>query len=123
MAEYLPLHQPGRSFTRQASAAIVAGNVVSVSGSGTVAPAGATDAAWVGVAAFDAANGDNVTVFSGGIQRCVAGTGGVTAGQLVHTGAAGTVVTHTNGTSDYAVVGLALTTATATNLVEVQFDR
>jgi hypothetical protein len=64
-----------------------------------------------------------VTIFAGGVQRLVAGTGGVTAGQLVHAGATGTVVTHTNGTSDYAIVGVALTTATAGNLVEVQFDR
>lgn len=123
MAEYLPLHQPGKAITRQASAAITAGNLVSVTGSGTVAPSGAADVAWLGVAAFDAGSGDNVTVYSGGIQRCVAGTGGVTAGQLVHAGATGTVVTHTNGTQDYCVVGVALTTATQGNLVEVQFDR
>jgi predicted RecA/RadA family phage recombinase len=123
MAEYLPLHQPGRSFTRQASATITAGQLVSVSGSGTVAPSAAVDVPWVGVAAFDAASGDNVTIFTGGVQRLVAGTGGVTAGQLVHAGASGTIVAHSNGTSDYAVVGVALTTATATNLVEVQFDR
>jgi predicted RecA/RadA family phage recombinase len=96
---------------------------VSVTGSGTVAPSAAVDVAWVGVAAFDAASGDNVTIFTGGVQRLVAGTGGVTAGQLVHAGASGTIVAHSNGTSDYAVVGVALTTATATNLVEVQFDR
>jgi hypothetical protein len=47
----------------------------------------------------------------------------VTAGQLVHAGAAGTVVTHTNGTTDYVVVGVALTTATGDALVEVQMDR
>jgi hypothetical protein len=123
MAEYLPLHAPGKAFTRTASATITAGQLVSVSGSGTVAPSGAADAAWVGVAAQDAASGATLTVYAGGIQRLVAGTGGVTAGQLVHAGAAGTVVTHTNGTTDYVVVGVALTTATATNLVEVQFDR
>jgi predicted RecA/RadA family phage recombinase len=123
MAEYLPLHQPGKAFTRTASAAITAGQLVSVSGSGTVAPSSAADVAWIGVAAFDAASGAQVTVFAGGVQRLVAGTGGVTAGQLVHAGASGTVVTHTNGTTDYLVVGVALTTATATNLVEVQFDR
>jgi hypothetical protein len=123
MAEYLPLHLPGRAFTRTASATITAGQLVSVSGSGTVAPSAAADAAWVGVAAQDAASGATLTVYAGGVQRLVAGTGGVTAGQLVHAGASGTVITHTNGTTDYVVVGVALTTATATNLVEVQFDR
>jgi predicted RecA/RadA family phage recombinase len=123
MAEYLPLHAPGKAITRVASAAISAGNLVTVSGSGTVAPSAAGDVAWLGVAAFDAASGANVTVLSGGIQRPIAGTGGITAGQLVQAGATGTVVTHTNGTSDYNTVGLALTTATAGNPVEVQFDR
>jgi hypothetical protein len=122
MAEYLPLHTPGQAITVSASAAITAGQLVSVSGSGTVAPSGA--ATWLGVAGFDAAaSGVNVTVFCGGTQRIVAGTGGVTAGQLVHAGAAGTVVTHTNGTNDYEVVGIAITTATATNLVTVQMAR
>lgn len=123
MAEYLPLYKPGQAFTRTASAAITAGQLVSVSGSGTVAPSAAGDVPWCGVAAFDTASGDNVTVYAGGVQRIVAGTGGVTAGQLVHAGANGTVVTHTNGTADYEVVGLALTTATATNTVEVQMAR
>lgn len=124
MAEYLPLHSPGKAFTRTTSAAVTAGQLVSVSGSGTVAPSAAADVAWCGVAGQDAsATGFLITVFSGGVQRCVAGTGGVTAGQLVHAGAAGTVIAHTNGTTDYLVVGVALTTATATNLVEVQFDR
>lgn len=123
MAEYLPLHDDGDAITRSASAAITGGQLVSVSGSGTVAPSGAGDATWLGVAAFDAASGANITVLTGGVQRLVAGTGGITAGQFVHAGATGTVVTHTNGTTDYEIVGLALSTATATNLVEVKLAR
>lgn len=123
MAEYLPLHQPGKAITRAASGTIAAGNLVSVSGSGTVAQGAAADATWLGVAAFDAASGDNVTVYCEGVQRLVAGSGGVTAGQYVHAGATGTVIAHTNGTTDYLIVGLALTTATATNLVEVSLLR
>jgi uncharacterized heparinase superfamily protein len=122
MAEYLPLHQPGKSFTRQASAAILAGQLLVVTGSGTVGPASAATAAFVGVAAFDAASGDNVTVYAGGIQRLVA-SGTVTAAQTVEAAASGTVATHTNGANDVNIVGLALTTATAGNLVEIQFER
>lgn len=122
MAEYLPLFAPGKAITRSASAAITAGQLVIVTGSGTVGPASAATHLWAGVAAFDAASGDNVTVYTGGVQRIVA-TGTVTAGQLVEAAAGGTVATHTNGTADYNVVGLALTTATAGNAVEVQFDR
>lgn len=123
MAEYLPLHKPGEAITRSASAAITGGQLLSVSGAGTVAPAAAGDTAWLGAASKDTASGDILAVFCGGTQRLVAGTGGVTAGQLVQAGANGTVVTHTNGTNDSNIVGLALTTATATNLAEIQMER
>lgn len=123
MAEYLPLHKPGEAITRSASAAITAGQLLSVSGSGTVAPSAAADVGWLGVASRDTASGDTLTVFCGGTQRIVAGTGGVTAGALVHAGASGTVVAHTPGTNDSAIVGVALTTATATNVAEIQMER
>lgn len=122
MAEYLPLHDDGDAVTRAASAAITGGQLVVVSGSGTVGPSSAASASWLGVAAFDAASGDNVTVFCSGVQRIPA-TGTVTAGQLVEGATGGTVATHTNGTADYNVVGLALTTATAPNVVEVKLTR
>jgi hypothetical protein len=123
MAEYLPLHAPGAAFTRQASAAITGGQLLIVSGSGTVAPSSAGSIAWCGVAANDAASGDNCGVFAGGVQRIVAGAGGVTAGTLVEPAAAGAVVNHTLGTNDMYIVGLALTTATAGNLAEIQMER
>jgi hypothetical protein len=123
MADYLPLHKDGHQITRSASGSITAGNLVSVSGSGTVAQSAAGDATWVGVAGFDVASGSNLTVWCSGVQKLVAGTGGVTAGSLVEAGANGTVVAHTNGTADYKVVGIALTTATATNIVEVKMAR
>lgn len=122
MAEYLPLYKPGQAITRQASGTITAGQLVRVSGSGTVAATTAASDDWLGVAGFDAVSGDKVTVFSSGVQRCVA-TGTVTQGDLVEGATAGTVATHTNGTNDVNVVGLALTTATAGNLVEVAFLR
>lgn len=122
MAEYLPLHDDGDSITRSASASITGGQLVRVSGSGTVAAVSAASADWLGVAAFDAGSGDNVTVFCSGVQRIVA-TGTVTQGQLVEGATAGTVATHTNGTNDFNVVGLALTTATAGNTVEVKLTR
>lgn len=122
MAEYLPLHLPGKAFTRQASAAITGGQLVIVSGSGTVAPSTAATHAWLGVAGFDAASGDAVTIFAEGVQRITA-TGSITAGQLVEPATAGTVAAHTNGTADYNVVGIALTTVTTGQLVEVDLLR
>ena len=44
MAEYLPLYKPGQALTLKASAAITGGQLLAVSGSGTVAPAGAAAA-------------------------------------------------------------------------------
>ena len=123
MSEYLPLHDEGNSYTRVASASITGGQVVIVSGSGSVAPATAASNAWLGLAGFDASTGDQITVYSGGVQRCIAGTGGVTAGTQVEAAAGGTVVTHTNGTSDVNAVGLALTTVAAGTVVEVRLNR
>jgi hypothetical protein len=122
MAEYAPLYKPGQAFTRSASATITGGQLVIVSGSGTVAPSSAATHSWVGVAAFDAANGDNVTVFAGGVQRITA-SGTVTAGNTVEAAASGAVAAHTNGTADVNIVGVALTTATNGNLVEVLLAR
>lgn len=120
MAEYVPLYSPAEEFTSTASAAITGGQLLAASGSGTVAPSGAGSVAVVGVAAFDAATGDKVTVVVQAVHRLVA-SGTVTAGELVISGAAGTVATGP-GTVGQAV-GVALTTATAPNLVEVLFTR
>ena len=122
MADYQPLFNPGKAFTRQASAAITGGQLVIVSGSGTVAPSSAATASWLGVAAFDAASGANVGVFNEGVQRIIA-TGSITAGQLVEAATAGTVAAHTNGTNDFNVVGIALTSVTTGQLVEVSLLR
>lgn len=105
MAEYLPIYKPGQAITLRASAAITGGQLVEVSGSGTVGPAGAASVKVVGVAAFDAANGDAVTVYNAGVQHATA-SGAVTAGDVVQAGAAGTVASGTT-----APVGIALTTA------------
>ena len=130
MAEYIPLFKPGNAVPRVASATITAGQVLAVSGSGTVGPAGANALNWVGVAGFDAASGDTVTTFAGGVQRLVA-SGGITAGDLVVCAASGAVstlaavTTPTAGdvTNTRAIIGVALTTATTGNLVEVQILR
>lgn len=130
MAEYLPVYKPGQALTLKASAAVTGGQVVAVSGDGTVGPAGAKSAAVVGVAAFDAAQNDNVTIYSGGVQS-VKASGAVTAGDLVVSGAAGTVAklaavttpTAADVTDTRAILGVALSTAADAALVRVQFDR
>lgn len=122
MAEYLPRYQPGQTFTLQASATVTAGQLLEVTGSGTVGPAGASSLKAVGVAAFDGVSGDKLTVFAGGVQKIVADTGGVTAGDILQAGAAGTVkpiAAAAFGTK----IGVALTTAAAGAVVDCQMDR
>lgn len=122
MAEYLPKFKPGQAITYKASAAITAGQVVAVTGDGTVGPAGATSSAWVGVAAFDAAVGDNVTFYSGGVQRPTA-SGAVSVGAAVATAAGGKVATSATPTSAQ-FVGVALTAATDDgDVIDVAFAR
>jgi predicted RecA/RadA family phage recombinase len=109
MADYLPKFKPGESVTYTASAAVTGGRLVAVTASGpgvrSVAPAGVDSAAVVGVAGFDAAAGEPVTVYGGGVQRLVA------AGVI----AAGAPVTNR--------VGLALQPAAAANdVIDVLFN-
>lgn len=122
MAEYQPLHHPGKAFTRSASGTITGGQLVIVSGSGTVAASSVATHSWVGVAGFDVVSGQNVTVFSEGVQRITA-TGSITAGNTVEAAAGGTVAAHTNGTNDQNIIGIALTTVTTGQVVEVSLAR
>lgn len=106
--DYSPLHLPGHEITSTASAAITAKQLVEVSGSNTVGPAGAASVKVVGVAAGDAAIGADLTVFARGITHVSVASGAITAGDRVNAGAAGTVAT---GASALTNVGTALTTA------------
>jgi hypothetical protein len=63
MSDYLPVYTPGQAFTLTASAAITGGQLLEVTGSGTVGPAAAGSVKVVGVAAFDCASGARITVW------------------------------------------------------------
>jgi hypothetical protein len=117
MADYTPVYNPGHAWTSSASATITGGQLVEVSGSGTVGPAGAGSTKVVGVAAFDAASGARVTVWPGAIHE-VTCAANVTAGNTLKAAATGQVTPWVSGT-DAAdlVIGTALTTATSGNKV------
>lgn len=120
MADYEPLHHPGHAWTSTASAAVVGGKALTVSGSGTVANATTAANIIIGIASQDAAaSGDKVGVFGRGPVHQLTASGTVTAGDVVEAAAAGAVATHTQGTNDVRVFGIALTTATTGNLVEI----
>ena len=116
MGAYEPKYLYSDVATGTASATIVGGQTLVVSGSGTLGPAGATSAAFVGVAAFDAASGDRVSYFPRGKIHVTTAAGAITAAARVDTGSvAGTV---SSGVSSLTNIGIALTTAADTALVE-----
>lgn len=119
MADYTPVFTGGAlPFTSTASATITGGQVLVVSGDGTVGPAGGASGLVCGVAAHDAASTQKVTVWplAGVVHETVTPTG-CTAGNALASAAAGTVDPGTLGTLAAAgtLIGVALTTATAGN--------
>lgn len=123
MADYAPIFSGNQlPFTSTASATITGGELVEVSGSGTVAPASADSTVVVGVAAHDAASAARVTVYplAGVVHELVADEGGVTAGDLVKVGADASTVIGLEAEDELDVrVGVALTTASAESKVQV----
>lgn len=121
MADYTEVFPLGAAdFTSQSSAAIVGGVLVAVSGTGTVATAGATSLTVVGVAGHDVlASGLKITLKPlKKVHETTAGTGGLTAGNPLKSDASGLVTLWVTGTdSAAAFLGIALTTATAGNPV------
>lgn len=113
MAEYTPKFLYADQITGTASATITAGQLLVVSATGTVGPAGADATNFVGVAAHDAASGAKVSFFPRGkvhISTAASGGNGVVAGALVYTAASGTV--DDTGTAGRHI-GVFLTTAAA----------
>ncbi|MGV9744599.1 capsid cement protein [Rhodococcus zopfii] len=110
MAEYVPIRKPGAALVSQASATITGGQLVAVSGNGTVAPAGAGSSAWLGVAAFDAVSGDKVTIHAVGEHELTA-SGAIAAGGVVISAAAGAVAAIGSATDYSQVVGVAVSAA------------
>lgn len=123
---YEPKFLYGDTITGVASATITAGQTLVVSATGTVGPAGAGAANFVGVAAVDAASGASFAFFPRGKVHISVASGGITAGAQLATGAAGTVASLAAAaaalTADVnaarSVIGVALTTAADTANVE-----
>lgn len=121
MPDYLPKFAPGETVTRTASATIVGGQMVVITGTNTVGPSAGANAAWFGVAAHNAAVGEPVTVFKGGIQRPLA-TGAVAAGDILVTAANGRLTTNAAPAAGQQV-GIAIAPATDGNPVLADFLR
>ena len=119
MADYLPKFTPGKSVTFSASADVIGGRLVSVTGNRTVGPAGADAATVVGVAGFDAVTGESVTVYTrpAGVQQLVA-SGAIVAGAKVISASAGKVATAGSGVNP---IGIALEAAADLDVIDVLF--
>ncbi|WP_436759333.1 capsid cement protein [Streptosporangium sp. V21-05] len=125
MSDYIPVFTPADAVPATTSATVTGGQLLAVSGNGTVAPAAAGSAAYIGVASFDAANGARVTYTPRGVIHESIADGGITAMDQVQAGATGKVKSLAaaagNAAADItaarAVIGTALTTATDGNKV------
>jgi hypothetical protein len=124
---YEPKFLYADQITGTASATTLGGQVLCVTGSGTVGPAGtSTQAKVVGVAAQDAATNAKVSYFPRGKVHVSTASGAITAGDQVVAGAAGTVAAEpaaaAAATGDVnnarEIIGVALTTAADTASVE-----
>lgn len=117
MGIYAPVFFPADEFSRTTSAAVTAGQLLYVSGDDTVAPTTAATSAWVGVAAFDAASGADVTVLCEGVHEFAA-SGSIAAGDLVIPAAAGAVATQgtASAANDVQIVGVALAAAASSKV-------
>lgn len=102
-----------------ASADVVKGQVVEVSGDMTVAPTSAASAKVLGVAMFDAKSGENVVVETEGLFKLTA-SASITAGDIIESAADGKVAKV--GGSAVKALGVALNTVTTGGDVYVKFS-
>jgi hypothetical protein len=110
---YVPPYAAGAPpITLAVSAAVLAGQVVEVTGDNTVGPAGAASRKAIGVAGQSgSAVGDLITVYLFGDLHTMTASGAITAGDQVGTAAAGAVSTIAAGTTTdltRSIVGVAL---------------
>ncbi len=109
MSDYLPKHTPGNAVTFTASAPVIGGRLVEVTGDRAVAHAGAASVKSIGAAATDAKAGEDVLVLRGGAQKLVT-AGAIPAGTRVAPAVGGKIAAVTG---DDRGIGLTLTPTTA----------
>lgn len=91
MADYAPKYLYADQITATASAAITGGQLLVVTGDGTVGPAGASAANVVGVAAMDAGTGARLSYFPRGKVHVTTTAGAVVAGAAAYSAANGLI--------------------------------
>jgi len=106
VTKHIPLYFPADEISDVASASITGGQLLYASGDATVAPTTAATAAWLGVAANDAASGERVSYYTTGVHELPA-DGTINAGDVVIPATDGAVAAIGAGTTYSQVVGVA----------------
>jgi len=128
MADYTPVFVPGDEIPLTASAIVAGGDLVEVSGSGTIAKvATLASTKYVGVVAQDTPANGRCTVFARDIVHLSLADGAITAGdQLTTTNTAGrqvktvpavTTPTAADVTNTRGIIGVAMTSVADNQLV------
>lgn len=120
MADYTPIFKPGAEVTLTASAAVTAGDALVVTGQQTVGPSAGVSAAFVGIAAFDAANGEKVVVIGPAVHE-LNSTGTVNDGDLITTAAGGDVAAAGGTPAVGTIIGVALADAASNKVIAKTF--
>ncbi|SRR6266567_863338 len=121
MSDYTPVFLPGDVIPLTTSGIVAGGDLVEVSGSGTVAKVGTTASAkYVGIAEQDAVSGARVGVFARDLVHESVADGAITAGDQITTTStaarqvktvpAVTTPTPADVTNTRGIIGVALTT-------------
>ena len=118
MSDYSPLHK-GHSYTRTAGANIVGGRL-----SSPPAPAASSNPPPSHMPRSASHHSTQPPAIRSGSRSAAcnasSASGVITAGQNVEPASTGRVAAHTNGTNDFNIYGLALTSVTDGQLVEVR---
>lgn len=115
------LFEVGGNPTFTASADVANGQLVEVTGPRTAGPAAAGSEKWIGTASNDAAAGELFAILLGGVQRIEASEE-ITAGAQVVAAAEGAAANSAEAAPG-AVVGLAISTASTGDRVDVIMNR
>jgi hypothetical protein len=117
MGDYQPHYFPGDVIPLTLTGTVTGGTLVNAAG--TVAGAG--DATFLGVADRDGVSGDQINVYTDGVQTLTA-SGSISAGATVKCAASGQVAAWVSGTdAANLIVGKALAAATNGNPVDILF--
>lgn len=129
MGDYSPIYSGGAvPWTSTTSGAVTGGTLAAVSGSGTVATAGAASTIVCGVFAHDAASGAKVTIWPlEGVIHEIVSANNITQGGGIQSAASGQVdpvaTSIAAGSAAGTIIGTALTTVTAPAKVRFQGRR